>query len=156
MAATLLEPGMDGATSTLLNVTGSRTLKLAELNAVAEEVLAAVDPDANIALGMTLDRRLRDEVQVTLIATGLGAARCHGARTSAAAVATPPSAAWRPVWLRDRDAPVPTAAEPDQAPVPQKPRARRAAGQIGVNSATRTVLLHSVLHGPDAARKPGG
>lgn len=75
MAATLLEADMEGARSILLNVSGSRRLKLAEVDEVAHTVRAAAGQDVNIVFGMSLDSRLRDEVQVTLIATGFDSAR---------------------------------------------------------------------------------
>ncbi|MGH2488316.1 MAG: cell division protein FtsZ [Candidatus Limnocylindria bacterium] len=75
MAATLLEAQMEGARSILLNVSGSRKLKLAEVDEVAHTVRATAGQDANIVFGMSLDSRLRDEVQVTLIATGFDSPR---------------------------------------------------------------------------------
>jgi cell division protein FtsZ len=119
MAATLLEARMEGARSILLNVSGSRKLKLAELDEVAKTVLATAGQDANVVFGMSLDSRLRDEVQVTLIATGFDAAPRAGASTTTSAGAEP--AEWRPVWLRR------SGADPDPKPTPgTPPRARRA------------------------------
>ncbi len=92
IASTLLERRMQGATSVLVNVSGSRSLKLAELDAVAETVLAATGKNAKLQFGMSLQPSLRDEVQVTLIATGFD----HGRPGDDAAGAVP----WRPVWLR--------------------------------------------------------
>jgi len=116
MAATLLEGRMEGATSILLNVSGSRKLKLAELDAVAETVLAAAGQDAKVAFGISLHPRLRNEVQVTLIATGFDPARSVDGQAGTPASATPPE--WRPVWLRR------SAVEPDPEPTPI-PRSRR-------------------------------
>jgi cell division protein FtsZ len=119
MAATLLEARMEGARSILLNVSGSRKLKLAELDEVAKTVLATAGQDANVVFGMSLDSRLRDEVQVTLIATGFDAAPRAGESTTTSAGAEP--AEWRPVWLRR------SGADPDPMPTPgTPPRARRA------------------------------
>src|SRR2546421_1765656 len=70
MGGPLIEGRMDGATSILLNVTGSSTMSLAELTAAADEVRASAHPDANIIFGATVDKALKTEVQVTLIATG--------------------------------------------------------------------------------------
>jgi cell division protein FtsZ len=91
MAATLLEARMEGARSILLNVSGSRKLKLAEVDEVARTVRAAAGQDVNIVFGMSLDSRLRDEVQVTLIATGFDSARAahEGPRPSVAGQAYP-------------------------------------------------------------------
>lgn len=134
IAATLLESGLEGATSIVLNVTGSRKLRLAELDAVSAEVLAASNPDANIVFGMTLDRRLREEVQVALIATGLDAERTREAGSSARAGATPRPADWRPVWLRDRSAPEPQAPEPEYVEAPSPRRQKGAARRARVGS----------------------
>jgi cell division protein FtsZ len=131
MAATLLEGRMGGAASVIVNVGGSRKLKLREIDDVARTVNAAVGRGANIVFGMSIDRRLRDEVQVTLIATGLGAPRSperQAARPpddyleegpAAPAAASP--AEWRPVWLRRADA-----AKQEPAPTPRARRKRRA------------------------------
>ena len=120
MAATLLEARMEGARSILLNVSGSRKLKLAELDEVAKTVLATAGQDANVVFGMSLDSRLRDEVQVTLIATGFDAVPHADETTTTSAGAEP--AEWRPVWLRR------SGADPDPKPTPATPgpRARRA------------------------------
>jgi len=119
MAATLLEARMEGARSILLNVSGSRKLKLAELDEVAKTVLATAGQDANVVFGMSLDSRLRDEVQVTLIATGFDTAPRADESTTTSAAAE--SAEWRPVWLRR------SGVDPDPKPTPATPtpRARR-------------------------------
>ena len=119
IAATLLERRMQGARSVLVNVSGSRSLKLAELDAVAETVLAAAGKDANLQFGMSLQPSLRDEVQVTLIATGF-----DQAQSGDAAGAAP----WRPVWLRRADEAAAPAAQASPQPMqeaPTEPRTRR-------------------------------
>jgi cell division protein FtsZ len=98
MAATHLEARMKGATSLLVNVSGSRKLRLAELDAVTEAVLSDAGRDANLVFGMSVDPRLREEVQVTVIATGFGGARADDARSDEGV--GPGDPAWRPVWLR--------------------------------------------------------
>ena len=47
----LLETGIDGAQSILLNVTGGPDVSLYEINEAAEKIAEAVDPDANIIFG---------------------------------------------------------------------------------------------------------
>lgn len=96
IAGTPLQAGVKGPVSLLVNVTGSQKLRLSELDAVAATVLASAGQDANLVFGMSTDRRLRDEVQVTLIATGFDGSRPE-ATNSASADGSP---AWRPVWLR--------------------------------------------------------
>jgi cell division protein FtsZ len=98
MAAALLGTSKAAPTSILVNVSGSNKLRLAEVEAVAETVQAAAGGNANLVFGMSIRPRLRDEVQVTVIATGLDKAKSADARaTSAAGEAEEP---WRPVWLR--------------------------------------------------------
>jgi cell division protein FtsZ len=99
VTATHLEARMSAASSVLVNVTGSRKLRLAELDAVTETVLASAGRNANMVFGMSLNPRMRDDVQVTLIATGFeGPQPAAGqAMTDAEAAEAEP---WRPVWLR--------------------------------------------------------
>jgi cell division protein FtsZ len=66
-----LEAGaIDGARGILLNITGSSTLKLAEVNEASTIIQSAAHEDANIIFGAVLDEKMKDEVKVTVIATG--------------------------------------------------------------------------------------
>ena len=66
----LLDVSVEGAKGVLFVVTGGNDLTLNELNAAADIIQKAVDPNANIFFGMTTDTRLENEVKITLIATG--------------------------------------------------------------------------------------
>ena len=66
----LLDVSIEGAKGVLFNITGGDDLTLSEVQAAAEIISKAVDPDANIFFGMTMDHKLEDEVRITLIATG--------------------------------------------------------------------------------------
>ncbi|MGI4981215.1 MAG: hypothetical protein ACRYHB_12580, partial [Janthinobacterium lividum] len=71
MASPLLEAGaIDGARGILINITGSSTLKLSEVNEASMLIQDAAHEDANIIFGAVLDERLGDEVKITVIATG--------------------------------------------------------------------------------------
>ncbi len=70
IASPLLEVSIDGAKGVLINVTGGPDLTLAEMNAAAEVVAQAVDPDANIKFGMVVDPAMDKDVRVIVIATG--------------------------------------------------------------------------------------
>ncbi len=71
MASPLLEAGaIDGARGILINITGSSSLKLSEVNEASTIIQSAADVDANIIFGAVLDERLGDEVKITVIATG--------------------------------------------------------------------------------------
>jgi len=66
----LLEVNITGARGILFNVTGGSDLGLFEVNEAAEVIKEAADPEANIIFGTVIDDRMRDEVKVTVIATG--------------------------------------------------------------------------------------
>jgi cell division protein FtsZ len=71
MASPLLEAGaMDGAQGILINITGSSSLKLNEVNDASLLIQAAAHEDANIIFGAVLDEKMGDEVKITVIATG--------------------------------------------------------------------------------------
>jgi cell division protein FtsZ len=86
VSSPLLEQSVDGATGILLNVTGGSDLGLFEVNEAAEVVTGAADQNANVIFGAVIDDSLRDEVRVTVIATGFGALR-RRRRVEAAPVA---------------------------------------------------------------------
>src|SRR5262249_54153178 len=67
----LLESGaIDGARGILINVTGSSSLKLSEVNEASTIIQSAAHEDANIIFGAVLDEKLKDELKITVIATG--------------------------------------------------------------------------------------
>lgn len=70
VSSPLLEASIEGARGILLNITGSSNLGLFEVNDAAEIIAEAADPEANIIFGAVIDETLRDEVRVTVIATG--------------------------------------------------------------------------------------
>jgi cell division protein FtsZ len=61
---------IEGAHAVLLNITGNKTLTLDELSKAASIVYEAAHEDANIILGTVIDESLKDEIMVTIIATG--------------------------------------------------------------------------------------
>lgn len=66
----LLETSIDGAKGVLMNITGGPDLGLQEVNTAAELIQAAADPEANIIFGAVIDENLKDEIIITVIATG--------------------------------------------------------------------------------------
>ncbi len=70
ISSPLLETSINGATGVLLNVTGGEDLGLLEINEAAQIVQEAADPDANIIFGAVIDEALKDEIRITVIATG--------------------------------------------------------------------------------------
>lgn len=71
----LLDISIDGARSILFNIKGSDDLSLFEVNEAAEIVRANAHPEANIIFGAVIDAGMKDEVQMTVIATGFERAR---------------------------------------------------------------------------------
>ena len=71
IASPLLEAGaIDGARGILINITGSASLKLAEVQEACTIIQSAAHEDANIIFGAVLDDKMKDTVKITVIATG--------------------------------------------------------------------------------------
>jgi cell division protein FtsZ len=69
----LLEVSIDGARGILFNVIGGNDLSMHEINAAAETITTAADPDANIIFGATINSELDGEIIITVVATGFDA-----------------------------------------------------------------------------------
>ena len=84
IASPLLEAGaIDGARGILINITGSASLKLAEVQEACSIIQSAADDDANIIFGAVLDEKMKDSVKITVIATGFkDSDRSHRRRQS--------------------------------------------------------------------------
>lgn len=66
----LLETTINGSKGVLLNITGGNSLSLHEVTEAAEIVSESADVDANIIFGAVIDETLKDEIRITVIATG--------------------------------------------------------------------------------------
>jgi cell division protein FtsZ len=80
VSSPLLESSIEGATGILLNVTGGPDIGLFEVNEAAQVVTSAADQNANVIFGAVIDEALKDEVRVTVIATGFGPAKVRRRR----------------------------------------------------------------------------
>ena len=67
----LLETSIEGAENVLLNITGGSEFSLVDMGEVSRIVRDLVSEEANIIVGTAMDDNLKDEIKVTLIATGL-------------------------------------------------------------------------------------
>jgi cell division protein FtsZ len=72
VSSPLLESSIEGATGILLNISGPPDMGLFEVNEAAEVVTSAADQNSNVIFGAVIDDALKDEVRVTVIATGFG------------------------------------------------------------------------------------
>ena len=67
----LQDDSVTGAKGLLVNITGPENMTLHELNDASSIIYEEAGADANVILGCVLDKKLSDEVRVTVIATGL-------------------------------------------------------------------------------------
>ncbi len=70
IASPLLETKIDGARALLINITGSPDIGILEINEAAKLVQESADSEANIIFGAGVDETLKDEIRITVIATG--------------------------------------------------------------------------------------
>ncbi len=70
ISSPLLETSIIGATGVLMNVTGGPDLSLHEIHEAGNMVQESTDEDAVFMFGAVIDEDLKDEIRVTLIATG--------------------------------------------------------------------------------------
>lgn len=66
----LLETSIDGAKGILFTVTGGPGLSMNEVNEAAKVVTESADPNAVIIFGAIIDPTMKDELKVTVVATG--------------------------------------------------------------------------------------
>jgi cell division protein FtsZ len=118
MASPLLEAGaIDGARGILINITGSSTLKLSEVNEASSLIQSAAHEDANIIFGAVLDEKMGEEMKVTVIATGfrdqMPERRARMLNVEEAPIVSVPVVA-PGNWMREKD--------PNPAPAPKPAR----------------------------------
>ncbi|MCX7571615.1 cell division protein FtsZ [Tumebacillus sp. DT12] len=66
----LLETSIDGARGVLMHIAGGNNLSLFEVNEAADIVSSAADPEVNMIFGAVINPELKEEIIVTVIATG--------------------------------------------------------------------------------------
>ncbi|MFA5185890.1 MAG: cell division protein FtsZ [Patescibacteria group bacterium] len=70
IASPLLEVSIDGAKGILFTITGGSNLAMFEVSEAAKVITQSADPSAKVIFGAIIDEGLKDEVKVTVIATG--------------------------------------------------------------------------------------
>ncbi len=137
ISSPLLEDvSIDGALGILVNITGPRDISLMEIDEAMGLIQNAADPDVNIIFGALVDEDMRDEVKITLIATGFQVAKDVRGKGMLPAIATTPRAVrplgrpldsrpadtlTRPVRTQPRELKLPPAAPMDEGPTPGLP-----------------------------------
>jgi len=69
-SALLIDTSIEGARGVLINITGGKDLTLHEVSKASQLVHKLAHPEANIIFGTVVDPTMKDEVKVTVIATG--------------------------------------------------------------------------------------
>jgi cell division protein FtsZ len=124
----LEEASIEGAKGVLINVTGGHDMTLFEVHEAASIIQEAADEEANIIFGTVIDPNMKDEIKVTVIATGfdtatkgllnargesLSSTARHHTPAPQAAPAAPAAVPYRPFAPKD------IAAQHDADPQPQ-------------------------------------
>lgn len=71
----LLDMSIEGALGIIFTITGDKNLGMNEVNEAAKVITASADEDAKIIFGTSIDEDLKDEIKVTVIATGFNGQR---------------------------------------------------------------------------------
>jgi cell division protein FtsZ len=102
ISSPLLEEGsIHGARGVLLNITGGEGLSLHEVSEASTIIQEAADPEANIIFGSVINKQMKDDVVVTVIATGFEKDLVREAPVKPAAARPLPSKSLdRPAFLR--------------------------------------------------------
>ncbi|AQQ53794.1 cell division protein FtsZ [Planococcus lenghuensis] len=80
ISSPLLETSIDGAKGVIMNITGGSNLSLYEVQEAADIVASASDEEVNMIFGSVINDNLKDEIVVTVIATGFNEEQLRGAR----------------------------------------------------------------------------
>jgi cell division protein FtsZ len=103
----LLETSIDGAQGVLMNITGGSNLSLYEVQEAADIVATATDQEVNMIFGSVINETLKEEIIVTVIATGFNEEASHQKVT-------------RPSFNQQKVAPGVTKREPKREEVQQE------------------------------------
>ena len=68
--SSLLDMSIDGARGIVFTITGGPSLSMSEVNESAKIITASADSEAKIIFGAVIDEKLKDEIRITVVATG--------------------------------------------------------------------------------------
>lgn len=85
ISSALLDVTIDGARGILFNITGGPDLSLFEVNEAAAIIKESAHPEVNLIFGAQIDEAMRDQVRITVIATGFEQSRVGRKLDSASA-----------------------------------------------------------------------
>ncbi len=68
--SSLLDMSIDGARGIVFTITGGTDLSMSEVSEAAKVITAAADEEAKIIFGAVIDESLKDQIKITVVATG--------------------------------------------------------------------------------------
>jgi len=79
IASPLLEVSVEGAKGILFTITGGPDITMYEVSEAAKTITESVDNDARIIFGAVVDENLKDQIKITVVATGFDQVSPHSA-----------------------------------------------------------------------------
>lgn len=70
ISSPLLDMSVEGARGVVFTITGGPGLGMNEVNEAAKVITASADEEAKVIFGAVIDEKLKDEIKITVIATG--------------------------------------------------------------------------------------
>ena len=111
----LLDVSITGAKGVLFSIAGGEDLTMFEIQDAAKVITESIDPEAKIIFGTVRDDKLKkNEIKITVIATGFPESNTPQSRPSAAPVSAEPTIASIMRSVADRPAKAETPAKPDR------------------------------------------
>lgn len=101
IASPLLEVAIDGAKGILFTITGGTDLGMHEVAEAAKIITGSADEDAKVIFGANIDESMKEEVRITVVATGFDSRERR--TTAPGSVEVPAQNTWTPSALRVRD-----------------------------------------------------
>jgi cell division protein FtsZ len=77
----LLDMSIDGARGIVFTITGGPDLSMNEVSDAAKVITSAADEDAKIIFGAVIDEKMKDQIKITVVATGFDGKSKSGAKT---------------------------------------------------------------------------
>jgi len=66
----LLDMSIDGARGIVFTITGGPDMSMTEVSEAAKVITSAADDDAKIIFGAVIDEKMKDQIKITVVATG--------------------------------------------------------------------------------------
>lgn len=125
----LLEVSIEGAKGILFTVTGGPDLGMYEVNEAARIITSSADPNAKVIFGSVVDESMKEQVKITVIATGFGGKQKAVKKIKPMAFGVPESESQKSAFstTKVRQEPVveerkPVSSQPRVAPPSQQPK----------------------------------